>query len=121
MGIRTVSARVGGTKPLPQETVVKISRPSLLQNDVRLVYEHERDKCISEHETRLDEQYETNWAIRKELNSLADRVEVGEDIALMCWCAPKRCHGDNIIRKVMKIIDERRKRKVRRHIEEEEC
>jgi hypothetical protein len=112
---------MGGTKPLKHETVVKISRPSLLENPVRLVFEHERGKCIREHAVRLDELYEKDWAIRKELNSLADRVEAGEDIALMCWCAPKECHGDNIIRKVMKIIDERRKRKTRRHIEEEEC
>ena len=120
MPIRTVSLRKGGTKPEPDETIVFIARPSLLQNDKPLRYEAERDEAIDEHEIRLRELYKSNWAVRKEIDSLAARVRAGEKIALQCWCAPCRCHGDNIIKLINEINAAFYATRKRRVIQEEE-
>ncbi len=117
MTIRVVSKRVGGTKPDDDETLVFIARPSLLQNSVKLVWESQRDACIAEHNELFEWQYIHDWAIRKEIDSLAARVRSGERIALVCWCSPKACHGDNYVRKINQI---NAAKKTRRVIDEEE-
>lgn len=116
MTLRVVSKRKGGTPISEGETPVEICRPSLLQNDDVLVYESQRAQCVAEHDVRFQRQYREDRFIRKEIDSLAARVRSGERIALVCWCAPKQCHGDNYVRKIFEINS----RKKPRDISEEE-
>jgi hypothetical protein len=37
---------------------------------------------------------------------LVERVLAGEQIALMCWCKPNRCHADWIADRVRAIVAE---------------
>ena len=40
------------------------------------------------------------------LSVLADRLRAGESLRLLCWCASKRCHGDEIARRLRRDVGE---------------
>ena len=39
-------------------------------------------------------------AVRAEIERLAERVNAGKKLRLLCWCNPKRCHADTIAAKI---------------------
>lgn len=41
-----------------------------------------------------------------EIVSLAVRVSLGENIALLCWCCPKSCHADIIKEYILLILEQ---------------
>jgi hypothetical protein len=43
--------------------------------------------------------------IYRAVMALVERVLAGEQIALMCWCKPDRCHADWISDRVRLIVD----------------
>ena len=77
----------------PTSHDVYIGRPSVFGNPVRLNKEHERSRVVALFE---------DW-IRNDPSFMAQRArdairELPEDAVLVCWCAPKQCHGDVIIK-----------------------
>lgn len=110
--IVVVSARQTGTPTPPGFTEVKISRPSVLANPYRMKnpLETERRKVIKEFKKFLtkEEQWKEASPVREEILSLAARLKGGEKIALKCWCAPKKCHGDVIRDAVLSIAHQER-------------
>lgn len=97
MGIRVVSKRAGGVKPVAGETVVYIGRPSVLGNPFPMQFESQRASVVAAYRKWLQARYSDDASVFAELHQLADRVKAGESIALQCWCAPCACHGDVII------------------------
>lgn len=101
MSIRVVSKRAGGVKAKANETIVYIGRPSVLGNPYPMNSENERNTVIEKYRKWLGGQYNSGTgAVRKELEALAKRVRNGENIALECWCAPCKCHGDVIVKAI---------------------
>lgn len=96
MGIRVVSKRAGGVKPVEGETVVYIGRPSVLGNPFPMQLESQRAYVVACYRRWLMARYQNDAAVFAELHQLADRVKQGENLALQCWCAPCACHGDVI-------------------------
>lgn len=80
------------------EAVIFIGRPSALGNPFILNREEDRNDVIAKYETyarnRLGEEYELGAAIMM----IAKRLRDGEKIALQCYCAPKACHGDVLVK-----------------------
>ena len=37
-------------------------------------------------------------ARREALEGLAERLRGGESLRLLCWCAPRRCHAEDLAR-----------------------
>jgi hypothetical protein len=73
-----------------------IGRPSPLGNPFPMYNESERSKVISKYRAWLYEQISNSESVRTELDYLCDLYRAGTDINLICYCAPKSCHGDVI-------------------------
>lgn len=72
------------------------------------VEEHLRNEVCDKYEVWLNNQIAVkNFQVCNELNRIYAMARDGKDVYLMCWCAPKRCHGD-YIKKI--IEDQLRKR-----------
>lgn len=67
---------------------VYIGRPSKFGNPFSIGKDGTRDEVIDKYAEWINTQPELLKAIRKELK--------GKD--LLCWCKPKACHGDVILR-----------------------
>ena len=37
----------------------------------------------------------------KALNEIRTKVQAGEDVVLLCWCAPLPCHGEIVAEAVL--------------------
>jgi hypothetical protein len=94
MGIRVISKRKGGSKALPGEIVVYIGRPSTLENTFEMAKEADRKSVITQFKEKLILDYRQKGAVYRELNRLSELVRNGSELALECWCAPLKCHGD---------------------------
>lgn len=86
--------------------VENIMRGSVFGNPfiIRNNSEKERDIVVCKYHEYLRNEYAKKDKIYQELHSLALRVVAGENIALECCCAPKKCHGDIIILAINGII-----------------
>ena len=71
-------------------------KQSALHNPFRLKCEADRDKCIGLYKQYLLKAVKEKGPVREEMKRLYRLVKSGRSIALMCFCAPKRCHGDVI-------------------------
>lgn len=77
-------------------TAVRIDRRTALGNPFRMAFEGERAAVIAnyEHWLALELRYPDTPASRMFAALLALARE--GDLVLLCWCAPKACHGDAI-------------------------
>jgi len=82
---------------------IYIGRPSPLGNPfthlegTTLAARHvsTRDEAVDAYrEWAQDELADRNSAFARAFAGLQRRVAGGENLALECWCAPRRCHGD---------------------------
>lgn len=67
---------------------VYIGRPSKFGNPFSIGKDGNRDEVIDKYEEWVNKQPELIKTIKNELK--------GKD--LLCWCKPKACHGDIILR-----------------------
>lgn len=83
---------------------IQIGRPTALgnqwshrQNTWAKFTVDTRDEAVDQYEVWLREQIAAkNEAVADALNRIWLRARDGRDVNLVCWCAPKRCHGDVI-------------------------
>jgi hypothetical protein len=71
-----------------------IGRGSIFGNPFIMKNESDRDKVIEQYKEWLEDRLLEDSLQRNEFMKLAERVKNGEDITLVCFCAPKKCHGD---------------------------
>lgn len=75
-----------------------IGRPSPLGNPFYMTNEAMRDKVCDQYQEWFDRKVEANDPkVMAELNRLLELGKQGP-VKLICFCAPKRCHGDTIAR-----------------------
>ena len=76
---------------------VQIMRPHVLGNPFFLKDIHDdtqREKCLAEHKAYLwEEMKKPDSPVMKALSFYAD---CANDLALLCCCSPKPCHGDTV-------------------------
>ena len=88
-----VVSKRAGAAPIPEGyTEILIDRTTVYGNN-----EHRdtRNRSIAAHRTYVNKKMKRSGYLRKQLRLLAERIHKGEKIALVCWCKPKPCHGDN--------------------------
>ena len=102
--IRVLNKRFGHTGEY-------IGRPSPLGNPFPLRQESDRDLVISKYGRWLKEKIESDEdnPQKQEIRRLAKILVDTGNLDLVCWCKPKRCHGD-VIANVVKRVVERQKR-----------
>lgn len=69
---------------------VYIGRPGKWGNPFAMKDESQRDAAVEQHKRWLWEQMKAGKITRDELLELDGK-------RLVCYCAPKRCHGDNLV------------------------
>lgn len=91
--VRVVNLR--NYKLYPNEVLIKVDRSSVLGNPFFMKEESQRNKVCDEYETYFQKQVVENQRFLNELKRIAMMARE-KDIALACWCFPKRCHAEVI-------------------------
>ena len=76
-----------------------IGRPSPLGNPFVIGKDGTREQVIAAYREWLYERIPENENVTSELNRLW-ALSKQDDLNLICWCAPKECHG-NVIKEVL--------------------
>ena len=85
---------------------IKIDRSSPLGNPFYMQDESKRDYVCDKYEEYFNNKINDNDIVfMKELDKIYN-LAINNDIVLLCWCSPKRCHGETIKRYLEKIGDE---------------
>jgi Domain of unknown function (DUF4326) len=83
---------------------IYVGRPSALGNPFAMQGEATRPQVIRDYEEWLAEQLlDPKSPASREIHRLADLARK-QDLCLVCWCAPKACHGD-IIKRTIEAIN----------------
>ena len=78
----------------------KHQKASVLANPFRVGKDGDKPEVIQKYRRWLWQEFNKNGAVTQELEKILNRLENGEKIELVCWCAPGICHGD-IIKKCL--------------------
>jgi Domain of unknown function (DUF4326) len=95
-----------GVKPELDEMPYSIDRGSPLGNPYRITASMTRNQAIAYFRQDLERDIREKGPMYHQLRFIAERLREGHDIILMCWCAPRRCHGDAIIEQVNRLVRE---------------
>lgn len=75
---------------------VYVGRPSVLGNPFKVGEGFAQGEAAAAYLPWLREQCKTDTPARRELLELARRVMRGENVALICSCAPRPCHAEHV-------------------------
>jgi hypothetical protein len=74
---------------------------SHLDNTKALFKVDTREQAVEKYESQLKSDIETKRpGVINFLNQIYLKVKAGEEVNLVCYCAPKMCHGE-VIRKII--------------------
>ena len=76
---------------------IKVDRSSPLGNPFYMCNESVRDYVCDRYEAYFNNAYSNTANIDTELNRIVELAKTN-DITLLCWCYPKRCHAETIKR-----------------------
>lgn len=80
-------------------------RSSVLGNPFKIGIHGTREECVEQYERWLREQIRSgNTGILNELARLSSIAYQGKELVLVCWCAPKACHGDVVKRVIEEVL-----------------
>lgn len=77
------------------EVIIKVDRSSVLGNPYYMNGESMRDKVCDDYEKYFNVLIKNNNRALNELRKIYKIAKVN-DVALGCWCYPKRCHAEVI-------------------------
>ena len=103
--IKVVNIRQFSEKTVIDGICVRIFRPNILGNPFYMQDESERESVIFKYHKYLQEEYRKRGKVYDELLRLVDIVRSGQNLYLICFCAPKSCHGDVIAQAIRGIIE----------------
>ena len=79
-----------------------IGRPSLLGNPFTHIQDKKtlaefvvatRNEAVDRYKEYAETQYQSDKVFRDALNELVALYKSGQELHLLCWCHPKRCHA----------------------------
>ena len=101
-----MSIKVGNIRTHKNDSTIgiKIDRSSVLGNPFYMSDESKRDLVCDNYQEYFDQKVQSNTDV-KFMNELRRIYELSltSDITLLCWCSPKRCHGETIKRYIESI------------------
>jgi uncharacterized protein DUF4326 len=77
---------------------------SPLANLYKIKRESERPEALNRYRLWLEQQMQSDTPARAEIQRLAE-IAKRTDLLLLCWCAPKPCHGDVVKEFIERIKD----------------
>jgi len=88
-----------------------IARPSILgnpyshnKNSLAKYYVDSRNIAIDKYKDYFYQEIEINNDFKNEINNVINFYKEKKKINLVCWCKPKKCHGDIIKEYIIKKI-----------------
>ena len=89
------------------EILIKVDRSNkYLGNRFYMKTESQRDEVCDKYQEWFDNQIKNNNEdVLNELRRIY-KVARDDDIALGCWCYPKRCHAETILNFLSKYLDD---------------
>jgi hypothetical protein len=96
--IRIINLRKYKLKP--DEVMIRVDRMTPIGNPYFMHDESERDLVCDKYDLWLQEMYKQPM-----IYAILDNIHqqsIKTDVALACWCAPKRCHAESIIKMISK-------------------
>lgn len=78
------------------ESIIYIGRGSIYGNPFFIGRDGTRSEVIDKYGDRVAKAFNDQSALSHAIYDLENRVANGEDLELVCFCAPKACHGDVI-------------------------
>jgi hypothetical protein len=86
---------------------VYIGRPTPLGNPFRLEREDQREQVVARYATWLQQELRKgNRVVARALEELYRALKRQGSITLICFCAPKRCHGEVIAEHLKRMAQE---------------
>ena len=86
--------------------LVKVDRSSVLGNPFRMVNERDRSRVCDEYEKYFMKRVNEEGDFRNEVIRIYKLVKSGKNVALGCWCFPRRCHALVIKRFIESCLEE---------------
>ena len=84
--------------PMDNEVLIKIDRSSFLGNPYYMSNESKRDEVCNKYEIYFKNKFFNDMDFQEKFLDLIKYAQRYENIALGCWCYPKRCHGNTVKR-----------------------
>lgn len=85
----------------PPAVDVFIGRGSVLGNEHHIGADGTRDEVCDWYDADLARKVKRGHsAVCQELDRIADLLDKGHDVNLVCYCAPERCHGLSVEKQV---------------------
>ena len=84
-------------KPGSNEINFQVDRSTPLGNPYYMNDESERNNVCDKYAAYLATSYNSKADIAKEINRIMD-ARTRSNVVLLCWCYPKRCHAEEIIK-----------------------
>lgn len=85
---------------------------SVLGNPFKMKHEGDRDRVVEAYRVWLENHMNKEDEVKQEIHRIAAKVKAGRSVNLVCWCAPKRCHGDVIKEAVAGLLAAQRQSQV---------
>lgn len=86
------------------EMLIKIDRSTVVGNPYTMHDESERDFVCDKYEKYFNQQM-SDYDFSTYIYNIVEILNNNIDVALGCWCYPKRCHGETIIKYIKKCLD----------------
>ena len=99
--VRVVNVRT--YKPKEGEVAIKVDRSSPVGNPFVMYNEGMRNEVCEKFEAYFYKKVKEPGAFRDYVAYIY-RTALKQDVALSCWCAPKRCHADVIAAFINKFL-----------------
>lgn len=79
----------------PNEVLIKVDRSTVVGNPFPMHNETQRNEVCDKYAEYFAQQMPINKAFHAYIGNIY-RTAKKQDVALGCWCAPKRCHAETI-------------------------
>ena len=98
-------------KPRPGETAIDIDRTNPVLGNPFILKDHRNDaqraEVIARYEDKFRADIARNGPMARTTEKLAERVKRGENLILMCWCAPRPCHGHSVMKRIAELVEQK--------------
>ena len=86
--------------PVEGELLIKVDRTTPIGNPFRMHDETERDQVCDLYEEYFERAMKNDLLFKHHIDYIVNAIST-KNIALGCWCAPKRCHAETIVKYVL--------------------
>lgn len=100
--IRIVNLR--NYKPVVGEVLIKVDRTSPVGNPFYMSDESKRDEVCDRYEDYFYHELSHTPKFFQMIRDIADTAKT-QNVALGCWCSPKRCHAETIKNYVEEVVN----------------